>query len=86
MWEISTMETVTKFDARGRDIFSAPFQLGGAVIREYQESNRVTSKLLKPADVPVVKCLRKRGFSILKAPAASRPAIADALRAQTAAR
>ena len=60
MWEIPTMETVTKFDARRRDIFSAPFQPGDTVIREYQESNRVTFKLLKPADVPVVKFLRKK--------------------------
>jgi hypothetical protein len=86
MWEIPIMETVTKLDARRRGIFPAPFQPGDSVIREYQDCNRVTFRLLKPADVPVVKSVRKRGFSILKAPAVSRSAIADALRAERDAR
>ena len=76
------MEAVTKLDARLRGIFSAPFQPEDSVVCEYQDSHHVTCRLLKPADVPVVKSVRKKGFSILKAPAVSRSAIAVALRAE----
>jgi hypothetical protein len=85
-WEIPIMETVTKLDGRRRGIFPSPFQPGDSVVREYQDSNRVTFRLLKPADVPVVKSLRKKGYTILKAPAVSRVAIAEALRAERDAR
>ena len=86
MWEIPTMETVTKLDGRRRGIFPSPFQPGDSVVREYQDSNRVTFRLLKPAEVPVVKSLRKKGYTILKAPAVSRVAIVEALRAERDAR
>lgn len=66
--------------------FSFPFQPGDSVVREYQDSNRVTFRLLKPAEVPVVKSLRKKGYTILKAPAVSRAAVAEALRAERDAR
>ena len=85
-WEIPTMEIVTKLDGRRRGIFPSPFQPGDSVVREYQDSNRVTFRLLKPAEVPVVKSLRKKGYTILKAPAVSRAAIAEALRAERDAR
>ncbi|MEY3481507.1 MAG: hypothetical protein RIQ71_2282 [Verrucomicrobiota bacterium] len=80
------METVTKLDGRRRGIFPSPFQPGDSVVCEYQDSNRVTFRLLKPAEVPVVKSLRKKGYTILKAPAVSRVAIAEALRAERDAR
>ena len=80
------METVTKLDARRRGIFPAPFQPGDSVIKEYQDTNRVTFRLLKPADVPVVKTVRKKGFTILRSPAVSRSAIAEAVRAERDAR
>lgn len=88
MWEIPTKETVTKLDGRRRGIFPSPFQPGDIVVREYLDSNRVTFRLLKPADVPVVKSLRKKGYAILKVkpPAISRVAIAEALRAERDAR
>ena len=85
-WEIPTIETVTKLDGRRRGIFPVPFQPGDSAVREYQDSNRVTFRLLKPAEVPVVKSLRKKGYTILKAPAVSRAAIAEALRAERNAR
>ena len=80
------METVTTLDARRRGIFPPPFQPGDSVIKEYQDTNRVTFRLLKPADVPVVKAVRKKGFTILRSPAVSRAVIADALRADRDAR
>jgi|GEM_PF-2098842 len=52
----------------------------------HQDSNRVMFRLLNPAEVPVVKSLRKKGYTILKAPAVSRVAIAEALRAERDAR
>ncbi len=55
-------------------------------MKEYQDGTRVVFRLLKPADVPVVGTVRKRGFTVLKAPDVPRAAIAEALRADRDAR
>lgn len=80
------METVTTLDSRRRGIFPLPFQPGDSVVKEYQDSTRVTFRLLKPADVPIVKTARKKGFTILRTPAVPRAAIAGAIRADRDAR
>lgn len=81
------MAKLTTLDARRRGIFPPPFQPGDSVITEYQDSTRVTFRLLKPADVPVAKTARsKKGFTILRAPGVPRATIADALRADRDAR
>ena len=80
------MEKITTLDARRRGIFPPPFQPGDSVIAEHQDSTRVTFRLLKPADVPIAKTARKKGFTILRAPGVARAAIADALRADRDAR
>lgn len=81
MWEIPIMEVVTKLDARRRGIFPPPFQPGDTVVKEYQGGDRVTFRLLKPADVPVVESVSRRGLTFLKVPPVSRSTIAAAVRA-----
>lgn len=80
------METVTTLDARRRGIFPSPFQPGDSVIKEYQDATRVTFRLLKPAEVPLVKAVTKKGRTLLKAPPVPRTVVADAVRADRDAR
>lgn len=56
------------------------------MVPEYQDADRVTFRLLKPADVPVVKTARRKGFTILRTPDVPRAAIAEAVRAERDAR
>jgi hypothetical protein len=80
------MKTSTTLDSRRRGIFPPPFQPGDCVIKEYQDSERIVFRLLRPADVPIAKTVRKKGFTLLKATAVSTAAIAAALRAERDAR
>ncbi len=81
LWEIPIMENITTLDSRRRGIFPSPFQPGDSVVKEYQDSERITFRLVKPADVPEVKTRRKRGFTLLQAPEVPQAEIARALRA-----
>jgi hypothetical protein len=80
------MDAITTIDSRRRGIFPPPFQPGDVVITEYQDSRRITFRLIEPAEVPVVKSAFKNGVTMLRAPGSTRRSIADAVRADRDAR
>jgi len=76
------MEPTTTLDSRRRGIFPAPFQPGDVLVRVRQNAESITFRIVKPADVPVVKPTRRGGFLLLDAPPASPDQIAAAIRAE----
>lgn len=73
---------MTKLDSRRRGVFPAPFQPGDVMVREVQNADSVTFRLVKPAEVDVVPAVRRRGRIMLGRLVASHDAIADAIRAE----
>lgn len=86
VWEIPTMESVTTLDARRRGVFPLPFQPGDVLVKENQSGEVISFRLLKPADVPVVKLRRQAGFTMLDVTPIPPELIAAAIRAERDAR
>lgn len=80
------MDMVTKLDSRRRGVFPPPFQPGDVLVRDSQDAEAITFRLVEPADVPVVRPIRKNGCTMLPRRAVSREMIALALRAERDAR
>ena len=81
VWEIPTMESVTKLDARRRGVFPAPFQPGDVLVKEKQTGETISFRLLRPADVPVATSRRCGGFTMLDIAKIPAERIAAAVRA-----
>ncbi len=87
MWEIPIMETsVTTLDSRRRGVFPLPFQPGDVLAKTEQSQEAITFRIVRPADVPVSKILRRGGFTMLDAAPAAVERIAAVIRADRDAR
>jgi len=80
------MDAVTTLDARRRGVFPHPFQPGDVLVKESQSGDMISFRLVKPADVPVVKLRRQAGFTMLDGAAIPPERIAAAIRADRDAR
>lgn len=80
------MESVTTLDSRRRGIFPPPFQPGDMLVKESQTGEIISFRLLKPAEVPVVKLRRQAGFTMLDITPIPPERIAAAVRADRDAR
>jgi hypothetical protein len=80
------MESVTTLDTRRRGVFPLPFQPGDVLVKESQNGEVISFRLLKPAKVPVVKLRRQAGFTMLDISPISPERIVSALQADRDAR
>ncbi len=87
LWEIPIMDaSITTLDARRRGIFPPPFQPGDVLVKTEQSREAITFRIVRPADVPVAKTLRRGGFTMLDAGPAAADRIAAVIRADRDAR
>lgn len=80
------MESVTTLDGRRRGVFPLPFQPGDVLVKEDQRGEVISFRLVKPAEVPVVKLRRRSGFMMLDTASIAPDRIAAAIRADRDAR
>jgi hypothetical protein len=76
------MESVTTLDARRRGVFPLPFQPGDVLVKENQSGEIISFRLVKPAEVPVLKLRRRAGFTMLDITTIPPERIAAAIRAE----
>jgi hypothetical protein len=80
------MEAVTKLDSRRRGVFPAPFQPGDILVRDVQDAERVTFRLIKPGEVECVEVTTRGGRTMLPPGRVGAEMIAAAIRAERDAR
>jgi hypothetical protein len=85
-WEFPIMEVVTKLDSRRRGVFPSPFQPGDILVRDAQDADRVTFRLIKPGEVECVEVVTRGGRTMLPPGRAGAAMIAAAIRAERDAR
>lgn len=81
MWEIPTVDTVIKLDSRRRGVFPLPFKPGDVLAQVGQSSDGITFRIVKPADVPLIRTRIQQGFTMLKTAPATAEQIVSAIRA-----
>ncbi len=74
--------TAIKLDSRRRGVFPAPFRPGDVLVPEALDAGTVTFRVIRPADVPQVRPVKRGGYLLLPGVRASREAIASAVRAE----
>jgi hypothetical protein len=85
LWEIPIMASGRKLDSRRRCVFPDQFSPGDLFVEEALSENSVTFRLVRPAEVPLVRVSKKKGRTMVEA-SVDRDRVRQALRDERDAR